>query len=169
MCPMPGYNFDVLAENGFIDFLSSILGVLAPANKDGKETKSYGIDVNFNGSKNLDPAKISSEIQDIKNIDQIMYLLEVSYIIDGKYETETFSGLGLRERSSLVMTQEGFCFNLFNVTNEKEIPVNMKFYFLKSDSLHGIKMQVEHTRGRKRKFKFYPFSTKGRVQSRKRM
>ena len=172
VCPIPGYDFDVLAENGFIDFLSSVLGVLAPLNRNDREESSYhhelilvfrseDISVNFNGTKNVDPAILMAELQNIESLDKIMSLIKVTYIVDGGgLKTETFSGKRLRDVSRLLLTQEGFCFQLSDLLKESLVPLNMKFYFLQTE-LRGVKVQAEHPRVRLRKFKFYPFPMKG--------
>ena len=118
--------------------------------------------MNFNGTKNVDPAIVSSEIKNIKNIDNLLHEIKVHYIYNGEFETETFNGSSLRERSNLVLTPEGFCYNLFGIFNIKEnVPINVQLLFLKSDDLHAVKMTAEPRRGRHMKFKFRPFSTKG--------
>ena len=42
--------------------------------------RSEDIAVNFNGTKNVDPAIIMTELQNIESLDKIMSLLKVSYI-----------------------------------------------------------------------------------------
>ena len=124
--------------------------------------RSEDIAVNFNGTKNVDPAIIMTELQNIESLDKIMSLLKVSYILDqGGFKTEAFSGIRLREISRLLLTQEGFCFQLSDLIKENVVPINLKFYFTKSELIHGIKVQAEHTRGRHKKFNFYPFPIKG--------
>ena len=117
--------------------------------------------MNFNGTKNIDPVILSSEIKKIKNINQILAKLIVNYIsIEGELESEQIEGKNLRDRSSVFLTTEGFCFNLKDVVKDK-VPLNMKFYFTKSDDLYGVKIKAEPRKKKIIRLKLKPFSTKG--------
>ena len=88
--------------------------------------------VNFNGTNNIDPVILSSKLKKIKNIDQILAKLIVHYISnEGDFEEDIFEGKNLRDRSSILLTPEGFCFHLHDIVKD-QVPINMKFYFIKS-------------------------------------
>ena len=117
--------------------------------------------MNFNGSKNIDPVILSSKMKKIKNINQILAKLIVNYIsIEGELESEQIEGKNLRDRSSVFLTTEGFCFNLKDVVKD-QVPLNMKFYFTKSDDLYGVKIKAEPRKKKILKLKLKPFSTMG--------
>ena len=96
----------------------------------------------------------------IKNINQILTKLIVNYISNkGEFEIDKIEGKNLRDRSSVLLTPEGFCFHLHDVVKDK-VPINMKFYFIKSD-LYGVKLRAEPRKKKIIKLKLKPFSTKG--------
>ena len=98
--------------------------------------------MNFNGTKNIDPVILSSEIKRIKNINEILAKLIVSYMTnEGEFQIEKIEGKNLRDRSGILLTPEGFCFHLHDVVKD-QVPINMKFYFIKSD-LFGVKIKAE--------------------------
>ena len=116
--------------------------------------------MNFNGTKNIDPVILSSEIKKIKNINEILAKLIVSYMTnEGEFQIEKIEGKNLRDHSSILLTPEGFCFHLHDVVKE-QVPINMKFYFIKSD-LYGVKIKAEPRKKKIIKLKLRPFSTKG--------
>ena len=167
---MPGYDYKALTENGFSNFIGYIAGILAPVNRKGNcdFVNNYilyniyfsSINVNFNGSKNIDPVILSSKIKKIKNINQILKKLIVNYISnEGEFQMEKIEGKNLRDRSSVLLTPEGFCFHLHDVVKD-QVPINIKFYFIKSD-LHGVKIKAEPRKKKNIKLKLKPFSTKG--------
>ena len=177
LCPMPGYDYNFLVENGFAEFTGYITGILDlhRLNRKGKCRTFFRIFIilaifssqenvmNFNGSKNINPVILSSKIKKIKNIDQILAKLMVIYITnEGKLEIENIEGKNLRDRSSLFLTPEGFCFNLKDVVKD-QVPLNMKFYFIKSDddALYGVKIKAEPRKKKILKMKLKPFSTMG--------
>merc|ERR1712062_390273 len=90
VCPMPGYDYDSLTENGFSSFIGYLTGILAPVNSSQEK-------VNFNGTNNIDPVILSSKLKKIKNIDQILAKLIVTYISnEADFEEETIEGKNLR-------------------------------------------------------------------------
>ena len=98
--------------------------------------------VNFNGTNNIDPVILSSKLKKIKNIDQILAKLIVTYISnEADFEEEIIEGKNLRAHSSIVLTPEGFCFHLHDVVTDL-VPINMKFYFIKSD-LYGVRIKAD--------------------------
>ena len=177
VCPMPAYDYDFLAENGFSNFIGYIAGILAPSNRKGNyyslNNNHNNLDnfssleiVNFNGTKNIDPVILSSEIKKIKNINQILAKLIVDYITsEGEFQTEKIEGKNLRDRSSILLTPEGFCFNLHDVVKD-QVPINMKFYFIISD-LYGVKIRAEPRKKKVLKLKLKPFPNKGDLISMK--
>ena len=168
---MPGYDYDFLAENGFSNFIGYIAGILAQStNRKGNYdllNNNYNFtifssrnNVNFNGTKNIDPVILSSEIKKIKNINQILAKIIVTYTSnEGEFQHEKIEGKNLRDRSSILLTPEGFCFNLHDVVKD-QVPINMKLYFIKSD-LYGVKIKAEPRKKKVIKMKLKPFSTKG--------
>ena len=116
--------------------------------------------MNFNGTNNIDPVILSSKLKKIKNIDQILSKLIVHYISnEGDFEEDIFEGKNLRDRSSILLTPEGFCFHLHDIVKD-QVPINMKFYFIKAD-LFGVKIKAEPRKKKIIRLKLKPFSTKG--------